>query len=191
MSGADAQSRGHVLAATVTHLRMERAPQHYPPAPSKPPLALLKCRSMPLHYYRYLYDRVGRAWHWTAALTLSDKDLAERLASPRTDIRVLHVDGCPGGFFELRVLSGKECRLVHFGLMEHAMGRGLGRWFLGSAVRAGWEHQPRILSVETCTLDHPAALPLYQKMGFAPVWRREETVAELTPEARAAILSKE
>jgi len=186
--GKPTLSRGRSLTAIVTHLQMERPPKHYPPLPSGTQLALLKCRSIPLHFYRYLYDRVGREWHWTAALTLSDAELSERLESPRTDIRVLHLDGCPAGFFELRLLSEQECRLVHFGLMAHAIGRGLGRWFLGAAIRAAWEHGPRTVSVETCTLDHPAALGLYQKMGFAPVWRKEETVSELSEEARAAVL---
>lgn len=184
---ADTTGR-HSLHAVVTHLRMDHPPKVYPPAPVVQQLALLKCRAMPLHFYRYLYDRVGRPWHWTAALTLSDAQLAERLASERTDIEVLNMDGCPAGFFELRLMAEGECRLVHFGLMEHAIGRGLSRWFLGAAIRAAWAHGSRLLSVETCTLDHPAALPLYQKMGFNPVWRRDETVVELTPEARGRVL---
>ena len=181
-------ARGRTLTAVVTHLEMRERPQRFPAVPAGPQLALLKCKAMPLHYYRYLYDRVGRQWHWTAALTLADADLAERLASDRTHIQVLYLDGAPAGFFELRLLSKEECRLVHFGLMSHAIGRGLGRWFLGSAIRAAWEHGPEMVSVETCSLDHPAALSLYQKLGFVPVWRKEESVSELTPEARATVL---
>ena len=188
MSLRTRKRHGRTLRATVTHLRMEEEPGVYPSAPSRPQLALLQGRDMPLHFYRYLYDRVGREWHWTAALKLSDDELAKRLASPYTDIHILYMNGSPAGFFELRLLSAQECRLVHFGLMPHAQGLGLGRWFLGSAIRAAWSHGPRVVSVETCTLDHPAALGLYQKMGFTPVSRKEESVAELTPEARAAVL---
>ena len=188
MSGKEPLSKARSLAAVVTHLRMDAPPPGHPLFPSGMPLALLRCRSIPLHFYRYLYDRVGRDWHWTAALTLSDANLKQRLDSPKTDIRVLYMDGAPAGFFELRLLSEEECRLVHFGLMPHAVGRGLGRWFLGTAIQAAWEHQPRIVSVETCTLDHPAALPLYQKLGFSPVWRKEETVRELSSDARADVL---
>lgn len=177
-----------VLHATVTRLRMNRPPTLYPPAPYGVQLALLRCRNMPLHYYRYLYDQVGRKWHWTAALMLTDAELSKRLADNKTDIHVLYWDGSPCGFFELRLLKERECRLVHFGLMEHAIGRGLGRWFLGEAIRAAWAHNPRTITVETCTLDHPAALGLYQKMGFDPVWRKEEVVRDLSAEERAAIL---
>jgi hypothetical protein len=35
------------------------------------------------------------------------------------------------------------------------------------------------VTVQTCTLDHPAALPLYQKLGFAPVAQKKETVHPL------------
>lgn len=184
----DSAGGGRVLRATVTRLRMDRPPDRYPPLPASVQLALLRCRNMPPHYYRYLYDRVGRAWHWTAALMLTDAELAERLSSSRTDIHVLYMDGAPAGFFELRFLNEGECRLVHFGLMAHAIGRRLGRWFLGEAIRAAWAHNPRVVSVETCTLDHPAALGLYQKMGFEPVWRKEETVRELSAGERAAVL---
>lgn len=181
-------SRGRILRATVTHLQMAQPPQRYPAAPAGPQLALFRCRAMPLHFYRYLYDRVGRDWHWTAALTLSDAELSERLSNARTDVRVLYMDGSPAGFFELRRLSGEECRLVHFGLMPHAIGRGLGRWFLGEAIRAAWEEGSHTVTVETCTLDHPAALQLYQKMGFSPVWRKDETVLDMSSEARMAVL---
>lgn len=185
------RSRARKLQATVTHLQMQEPPATYPPAPVGRQLALLKCESMPLHFYRYLYDRVGRDWHWTAALALTDAQLTERLASERTDIRVLNMDGCPAGFFELRSLAQQEWRLVHFGLMKHAIGLGLGRWFLGTAIRTAWSHAPRLVTVETCTLDHPAALGLYQKLGFTPVNRREETVAEMTEEERARVLLRD
>lgn len=188
MSLRTRKRHGRTLNATVTHLRMDEEPGTYPPLPTGRQLALFHGRDIPLHFYRYLYDRVGREWHWTAALNLPDDELAKRLASPYTDIHILYMDGCPAGFFELRLLSAQECRLVHFGLMPHALGNGLGRWFLGSAIRTAWSHRPRVVSVETCTLDHPAALGLYQKMGFMPVLRKEESVAELTPEARAAVL---
>lgn len=188
MNAASEDTGPHILRATVTRLRMDGPPGRYPPPPGGMQLALLKCRDMPLHFYRYLYDRVGRNWHWTAALTLSDAELAERLASDYTDIRVLNMNGSPAGFFELRLLAEQECRLVHFGLMEHAIGLGLGRWFLGEAIRAAWAYGPSIVSVETCTLDHPAALGLYQKMGFTPVWRKDESIRALTEEDRAAVL---
>jgi len=177
------------LRVTVTHLQMHRPPERYPHAPLGFQLALLKCREIPLHFYRYIYDRVGRNWHWTAALRLDDEDLRERLADRAREVHVLYIHGAPAGFFELlRMDDGQECRLMLFGLMSHAIGKGLSRWFLGCAIRRAWELGPKFVSVETCTLDHPAALPLYQKMGFVPVSRREVLEVPLSDEERARIL---
>ncbi|TGV78967.1 GNAT family N-acetyltransferase, partial [Mesorhizobium sp. M2D.F.Ca.ET.145.01.1.1] len=41
-------------------------------------------------------------------------------------------------------------------------------------------------TVQTCTLDHPAALPLYQKLGFKPVAQKKEIVHPLPFAERSA-----
>jgi hypothetical protein len=41
------------------------------------------------------------------------------------------------------------------------------------------------VTVQTCTLDHPAALPLYQKLGFSPVGQKKENVRPMSFEERA------
>jgi hypothetical protein len=33
--------------------------------------------------------------------------------------------------------------------------------------------------VQTCTLDHPRALPMYQRMGFSPYAQEEAELEEL------------
>jgi hypothetical protein len=43
-----------------------------------------------------------------------------------------------------------------------------------------WTRNPQILQLETCTLDHPAALPLYQEFGFTIVDRRPGFVEPLS-----------
>ena len=176
------------LPVTVTYLQMHRPADRYPHAPMGHQLALFRCRDIPLHFYRYLYDRVGRDWHWTAALLLDDEQLAKRLNNADREIHALYLNGAPAGFFELHHMVNEECRLVHFGLMRHAIGLGLSRWFLGCAIQSAWEANPRVVSVETCTLDHPAALPLYQKMGFTPVRRAEASAIPITAEQRAEAL---
>src|SRR5262245_52892977 len=90
------------IPVTVTFLEMTAPPGRYPPLPVGRQIALLKTRNIPLHYYRYLMDRVGRKWHWVNALRLSDEELAEGLAAPGRDIRVLYLDGAPAGFFDLK-----------------------------------------------------------------------------------------
>ncbi|MDP3898448.1 MAG: GNAT family N-acetyltransferase [Mesorhizobium sp.] len=169
---------------------MAAPPAHYPPLPHNRQLALLKARAMPAHFYRYLMDRIGRKWHWVNALRMSDAELAKKLGEPARDIRVLYLEGIPVGMFEVAPQPPDAVELVYFGLTEAATGQGLGRWFLGAAVEAAWSRNPKRVTVQTCTLDHPAALPLYQKMGFSPVAQVKETVHPLTLGERAAILVK-
>jgi GNAT superfamily N-acetyltransferase len=176
------------IPVTVTFLEMTAPPKHYPPAPMNRHMVLLRARNPPVHFYRYLIDRVGRKWHWVNALRMDPDVLQARLNESDRDIRVLYLEGSPGGFFETRPVSPGVVELVFFGLMERAMGQGIGRWFLGAAIEAAWSQGPQRVMVQTCTLDHPAALPLYQKLGFSPVGQQQASVLPLTLAERAAIL---
>ncbi|WP_437344266.1 GNAT family N-acetyltransferase [Mesorhizobium marinum] len=184
--GDNAASRPDSIPVTVTFLEMQQKPTRYAHPPANLNVALMKTRDMPLHYYRYLIDRVGRKWHWVNVLRLSDKELAAKIAAPGRDIRVLYLDGAPAGFFDINPFSPDETEIAYFGMMEHATGLGLGRWFLGAAIEAAWATGPRQIVVQTCTLDHPAALPLYQKLGFSPVGQKREDVHPLTFAERSA-----
>jgi len=178
------------IPVTVTFLQMLRPPKQYAPLPYNRQIALLRVRDIQVHYYRYLIDRVGRKWHWVNALRLSDEEMARSLSGSGRDIRVLYLDGAPAGFFDLKVHLPEEVELAYFGMMEHATGHGLGRWFLGAAVEAAWSYNPELVSVQTCTLDHPAALPLYQKIGFSPVGQKREIVRPMTQAERAEVVAR-
>ncbi|MEQ1953634.1 GNAT family N-acetyltransferase [Mesorhizobium sp. CN2-181] len=169
---------------------MTQPPGRYAPLPYNRQIALLRTRDIPVHYYRYLIDRVGRKWHWVNALRLSDEEMTTALAKPDRDIRVLYLDGAPAGFFDIKPHAPGEIELAYFGMMDHATGQGLGRWFLGAAVETAWSYKPEKVIVQTCTLDHPAALPLYQKIGFSPVGQVKEIVHPLTMEERAAVVMR-
>lgn len=174
----------------VTFLEMTAPPARYAPLPVGRQIALLKAKSIPLHFYRYLQDRVGRKWHWVNVLRLSDEELAASLQAPGRDIRVLYLDGAPAGFFDLKPQLPDHTEIAYFGMMEQAMGQGIGRWFLGAAVEAAWSSNPKVVTVQTCTLDHPAALPLYQKVGFSPVGQKHETLVPLRFSERAEIVMR-
>lgn len=174
------------VQVTVTFLEMPAPPAHYPPLPHNRQIALLRAKAMPLHFYRYLMDRVGRKWEWVNALRLDDEELAAGVHREDRDIRVLYLDGAPSGFFDVRPHPPHEVELAYFGMMDHATGQGIGRWFLGAAIEACWSHGPSRVTVQTCTMDHPAALPLYQKLGFRPVAQKSEMVRPMTFAERTA-----
>jgi len=180
-----------LIDVTVTFLEMTAPPARFPPLPVHRQVALLKTRNIPLHFYRYLMDRVGRKWHWVNALRLTDEELAESLDLPGREIRVLYLDGAPAGLFDLKPHLPQSVDLAYFGMMEQAMGQGIGRWFLGAALEAAWSHRPNTVTVQTCTLDHPAALPLYQKLGFSPVGQTHELVRPMSFEERSASVMRE
>ncbi|WDZ78308.1 GNAT family N-acetyltransferase [Ensifer adhaerens] len=168
------------LTAHVTELEMTAPPKQSLPMPVNIQTAILRVSDIPLSYYRFLYLRVGRRWHWTERLRMSDEDLAAVLGDKRTSVTVLYVNGAPAGFFELHQGEDDVVELVHFGLMEHALGLGLGKWFLLQTLFAAWALNPSKLTVTTNNLDHPRALQLYQQFGFSPVATREITVEPLT-----------
>lgn len=167
------------LKTTVTYLEMTAPPTLHLPMPVNIQAAMMRATDMPLHFYRYLQYRTGRQWHWVYRLRLDDERLSEIIHSPRTSISVLYVDGAPAGFFELFQEDATTVDLAYFGLMPHVHGRGLGKWFLGQAVSAAWDMKPARLTVNTNTLDHPAALPLYQRIGFQPIGQTETFIRPL------------
>jgi GNAT superfamily N-acetyltransferase len=64
----------------------------------------------------------------------------------------------------------------HLGLMAEFIGKGLGPYLLVFAIDTAWQSDPQRVLIETCTLDHPSALPLYQKAGFHPIGQRTEFI---------------
>ena len=164
---------GERVEYQVTHLEMRAPPAGpLPPLPVGPETALIRAARPPADYFLYLYSAVGAPWEWTDWLERPRAEVEAFVGDPAVTLWTLMVDGWPGGFFMLDTREAGTCDLAYFGLVPQASGRRLGPWLLGTAVRAGWDVPGvRRLTVNTCTLDHPAALGLYQRMGFEPVAR--------------------
>ena len=143
-------------------------------SPPRDGLMVLHARTPSVPYYRFLYDAVGKEYNWLTRRKLSDAELAVVIQDPRNELHVLHVDGSPAGFAELDRRQPDEIELVQFGLMADFIGRGLGKWFLQWTIDKAWSYQPKRFWLHTCTLDHPAAVPMYKKAGF--VQAKEEAI---------------
>ena len=176
------------LKATVTHLEMTGRPRTVKPLPVNLHATLIRATDIPLHFYRYLQWRVGREWNWVARLRMTDEQLSAIVHARTTRIFVLSVDGAPAGFFELSDRDDAVVELSYFGLMAHVHRRGLGEWMLGQAMITAWSTTPARVTVSTNTLDHPAALPLYQKMGFEPVSQNQAIIRPLADEEILALM---
>jgi hypothetical protein len=88
------------------------------------------------------------------------------VAEPALDIYIIRFDGRIGGFFELDSTPWPDVNLSYFGLLEEVIGRGLGFGLLGIAINEAFSRPVRGMTVNTCTADHPRALPNYQRAGF-------------------------
>lgn len=165
------------VSCTITFLEMLAPPSLPVTSPStKPSLALLKIEEPTVSFYRYLYNSVGEEWLWFERRMMSDERLAAIVQDPQVEVWVLYRGGQPAGFFELdlRDLAAKQVvDLAYFGLLPAFIGHKLGPYLLDCALKRAWSQEPERVTVNTNSLDHPRALPLYQRFGFQPI-RREE-----------------
>jgi GNAT superfamily N-acetyltransferase len=163
---------------TVTFLAMRSKPSGLAPPQPKGKIAILRAESPPVHFYRYLYNTIGDAYLWVDRRKLSDDELAGVIQHPLVELYVLYADGCPAGMAELDFRDGGAGQVAYFGLMPEFVGRHLGYYFLYQAVAIAWARPISSLLINTCTLDHPRALPLYQRIGFV-AYSREDRYIEL------------
>ncbi len=167
---------GQFLETTVTKLEMTARPSGFHPPPPLGQVAVLQAKAIPVSFYRYLYDAVGGPWCWVERKRLDDKALAEVLGQESVQVFVLYVDGVPAGFCELEWAAMPTANLKYFGLTPDFTGRRLGPFFLDQTLDLLWARGPERVTVDTCTLDHPKALPLYQRAGFVAFEQERQTL---------------
>jgi GNAT superfamily N-acetyltransferase len=153
------------VAVTVTFLRMDAAPADPAPALASG-LQVVRAQSPSVEFYRYLYNTVGADYLWWLRRTMPDHELAALLRDPAIEIRTLYGQGEPAGFFELDFRGWPDVNLSYFGLMPRAIGNGTGFAFLRCAIDEAWRRGAKGMTVNTCTADHPRALPNYLRAGF-------------------------
>jgi GNAT superfamily N-acetyltransferase len=166
-----------LVQVTRTYLEMT-SPHDLVPVEDLPQgVRVERVANCPIAFFRYLYAEVGREYLWRDRLAWTEGEIEAYLGGP-VELWVLYREGAPAGYFELRGHDDRSMEVAYFGLMPHAIGRGLGKFLLSRAVEAAWAHLPSRVWLHTCTLDHPNALSNYLKRGFREV-RREEYQAEV------------
>ncbi len=174
---------------TVTFLRMNSRPQAAPaPLPAH---VGLRREMLDLAAYRALYDTVGGPWLWWLRRIMPDALLARHLASPNVAVHVLRVEGAVAGFFETDASAWPDVNLNYFGLLPEHIGLGLGKPLLAAAIGSVFNGAAglRGMTVNTCTADHPRALPNYKAAGFTQtrqvreVWDIPRRLGLTVPEA--------
>jgi len=166
------------IEVVVTLLEMTERPAQHVTTPAGGKLAILRAENMPVRFFRYLYMAVGDPWFWYYRRYMSDAEIAAIVQDPRVEIYVLYVGGAPAGYVEIDRREATHATINHLGLVADYIGRGLGPYLLGFALDTAWMAGPPKVMIETCSLDHPTALPLYQKVGFVPVGQRTEWIED-------------
>lgn len=162
------------LDYTVTFLEMTSQPTRAVPAPAGH-YALMRVEEPKAHFFLYLYRTVGAEYEWTDLLRAPQEEVRAFVEDPKVELYVLYRGGAPAGFFQLDFREADVCDLAYFGLLPEATGLRIGPWLLAEAIREAWSRGIGKMTVNTNTLDHPAALATYQKAGFEPVRRETRT----------------
>lgn len=175
---------GHV-GAVVTYLEMTERPADMaiPPAP----LRMEWWRDFDPERYRALFRQLGGKWLWFSRLRMDDAELAAAVA----EVHVVKDEaGADCGLVELDFRDGGECLIRFLALAPELAGRGHGRWLFAETLIRAWAPGVTRVTVHTCSLDHPAALPAYLRAGFVAKRRAFESfpdprLAGLLPESCA------
>jgi GNAT superfamily N-acetyltransferase len=155
------------LANVVTCLEMTSNPQVK--APSLPAgYSLQIVDPGDLKSYRALFSKVGEDLMWFSRAIMPDEKLHAILNNPQIESLALYKGDAPIGILELNFTEMPNCELAFFGLTKDAIGGGLGRALMNTAIEKAWAKPINRFWVHTCHFDHPNALGFYQRSGFKP-----------------------
>lgn len=161
------------LATVVTYLEMSERPRPAPLPAS--PLRLERWPTPEPHAYRALFRKVGARWLWFSRLAKDDDALAAMLSDPGIEVHAVVWESDQVGMVELDFRDPGRCELTYLALVPELAGKGHGRGLLARTLALAWRPGVTRVKVQTCTLDHPAALPAYLRAGFVVTRRAIET----------------
>ena len=154
------------IKTLVTYLEMLKRRQATLPALPKG-FELKYINKIDIDDYLQLYSQVGGAYYWVSRLRISKDELQKVIHHSDVKIFVLYDSEVAVGFFELNAKNiPKSIEISFIGLINSAIGYGLGKILTQYAITYAWAQNPGRIIIQTCTLDHKRALPLYQELGF-------------------------
>jgi GNAT superfamily N-acetyltransferase len=165
---------------TIYYLEMPSPEELRPSRTAVEDLEIRQARIPSPELSRFLYTAVGGDWFWIDRLEWTYDQWLAYLSRPEVETWVAWVAGTPAGYFELEKRPEGNVEVMYFGLIPRFIGRGLGGVLLTAAVERAWAMGGSRVTVNTCSLDGPAALPGYQARGFRVV--REEALRKEFPD---------
>ncbi len=120
------------------------------------------------------YADVGNAYYWVDRAEWTADQWDDELRQPGSELWILRVGGAEAGYVQLTQPSPRTREILYLGLLPGFEGQGLGAHLLTKAIERAWATGADRVLVNTCTLDHPAALNNYLARGFEVVRKRTE-----------------
>lgn len=160
-------SAGQKVSYNVSYLRMDSVPTFEWPSWEKAnKIEICQKGCVSTDHFLSLYQKVGENHEWTDLL-LDEKDqVGAFINHDSVEFFELSFETNTAGFFVLDFREKNICDLAYFGLISNYIGMGLGSYLLPYAILTAWRTNIQKMSVNTNTLDHKSALPLYKKYGF-------------------------
>lgn len=176
------------MDVTTWYLEQTDPADARPAKDPREPIQIIRAEVPSPEFSRFLYTAVGGDWYWTERLSWTREQWRARLERPGVETWVAWLHGTPAGYAELEGLADGTVDLSFFGLLPFAIGKGIGGRLLEFAVARAWDlagrwpgHRPtRRVTVNTCSLDSPHALPNYQARGFR-IYDTKVTAKTLPP----------
>jgi GNAT superfamily N-acetyltransferase len=167
---------GDEINYTVLYLEMGYPPEFDWPSEPCSNIFVVESTDPPVSYFLNLYKAVGAEYEWTDKFICSAEEVNDFLLHPKVKMFTFLKNGWTAGFFVLDKRERRICDLAYFGLVPEAIGHGCGEYLLRFAIKESWAaNDINLLTVNTNTLDHPNALPLYKKMGFKVIAKETNT----------------
>ncbi|PCJ89141.1 MAG: GNAT family N-acetyltransferase [Hyphomicrobiales bacterium] len=156
------------IATIVTFLEMSERPDWIDNADMRG-LHFAAQTTPDLDWYRDFFRQIGANWLWVSRLLMTDSELHKTLNEPNKKLFTVQLDGEDIGISELSHNPKGDVELSFFGIIGKHTGAGFGRAIMAQTLQKAWRDNPQKVHLQTCTLDHPAAIKFYQKCGFVPV----------------------
>ena len=163
----------HFTEATVWYLEMHSQPV-FPPDDKPEASFIILPKPLTTDQYKYYYYTVGFQYNWLDRLAMPEEELLQKINDPRIEIFVMKINNEDAGYAEF-LFTGDYAEVVYFGLFPGFVGKGYGKYFLHWVVNKAWAYKPKWIQLNTCSLDHANALPVYKSLGFQVVRTETET----------------
>ena len=151
---------------TIYYLELLDPLEIRPKSCQDPDFSIKECMVRQYPFNRFLYEFIGRQWHWIDKAYWSDERWKEYVEDNHLRTWVAYQGGGPAGYYELQHQEGGNIEIMYLGLCPAFIGKGYGGYLVSHAIQSAWGWGARRVWVHTCSLDHQSALPNYQARGF-------------------------